>query len=144
MEMVATVGELQERLAKVEKLLKTSLEFRAACAPECERCAMNEKRTISALQLEVKEWADSVFPGRTAHHALCKLMLEEIPEFALNTRGEDEYADLVILVLDIATLNGIDIAGAVTRKMEINRQRNWRIDLQTGMMKHWESARHER
>lgn len=91
---------------------------------------------VRRIQREVKEWADSVFPHRTAHGALCKLMLEEIPEFALNQDDPGEYADLVILVLDIATLNGIDVAEAVRDKMEVNRAREWMINPETGLMRH--------
>jgi len=92
--------------------------------------------TLTDLQDEIKRWADGVFPDRTAHGALCKLMLEEIPEFALDTKSEDEYADLVILILDIATLNGINVAAAVERKMEKNRRRTWEVNIRTGIMHH--------
>ena len=92
--------------------------------------------SISKMQREVKEWADSVFPNRTAHDALCKLMLEEIPEFALAQKDESEYADMVILILDIASLNGIDVSAAVARKMAINRARTWTIDPNTKIMRH--------
>lgn len=91
---------------------------------------------VRELQAEIKEWADSVFPDRTAYGALCKLMLEEIPEFALAVNDPGEYADIVILVLDIATLNGIDVESAVRDKMRKNRARTWAIDGATGMMKH--------
>lgn len=94
--------------------------------------------TLKELQKEISDWADAVFPDRTAHGALCKLMLEEIPEFALDNSGEDEYADIAILLLDIATLNGIDVEGAIKRKMERNRARQWRVDRRTGLMKHVE------
>lgn len=99
---------------------------------------MDHKKSLSVedLQHEIKTWADSVFPGRTAHGALCKLMLEEIPEFALAPHDPGEYADLVILILDIATLNGIDVATAVEAKMEKNRKRTWRLDQDTGLMHH--------
>jgi len=92
--------------------------------------------SITDLQANIKAWADSVFPHRTAHGALCKLVLEEIPEFCLDTKSEDEYADLLILLLDVATLNGIDVEGAVTRKMAKNRKRTWVINKETGMMRH--------
>lgn len=92
--------------------------------------------SVRELQTEIKEWADSVFPTRTAYGALCKLMLEEIPEFALAVNDPGEYADLVILVLDIATLNGIDVESAVRDKMQKNRARTWSINETTGLMKH--------
>lgn len=91
---------------------------------------------VRRIQQEVKDWADRVYPTRTAHGALTKLMLEEIPEFALNQHDPGEYADLVILVLDIATLNGIDVATAVRDKMMKNWNRDWRVDPETGLMRH--------
>lgn len=94
---------------------------------------------VQALQREIAEWADEVFPDRTAHDALCKLMLEEIPEFAMNQDDPGEYADLVILILDIAHLRGIDVAKAVHEKMDVNRKRNWKLDPKTRMMKHEET-----
>lgn len=92
--------------------------------------------TITELQAEIKAWADGVFPERTAHGALCKLMLEELPELSLNPHSAAEFADAVILLLDIATLNGIDIEQAVRDKMALNRKRTWAIDHDTGLMHH--------
>jgi NTP pyrophosphatase (non-canonical NTP hydrolase) len=91
--------------------------------------------SVREIQREISDWANLVFPDRTAHDALCKLMLEEIPEFALAQKDPGEYADLVILVLDIATLNGIDVAAAVRDKMEVNRARRWIVG-DNGLMKH--------
>lgn len=92
--------------------------------------------TIRKLQSEIAEWADSVFPDRTAHDATVKLVLEEIPEFLANQKDSLEYADLVILILDIAHLNGIDVEEAVIRKMAINRERTWIRDPKTRIMRH--------
>lgn len=97
-----------------------------------------EGTSIKALQKNIAEWADTVFPNRTAHGALCKLMLEEVPEFALDQHSPSEYADLVILILDIGTLNGIDVERAVLDKMETNRKRRWTINKDTGIMRHTE------
>jgi len=92
--------------------------------------------TITELQKEISDWADTVFPERTAHGALVKLMTEEIPELCLCPDSAGEFADCVVLLFDIATLNGIDIATAVRDKMAINRQRTWAIDHSTGLMRH--------
>lgn len=92
--------------------------------------------TLKELQADIKAWADGVFPDRTAHGALCKLMLEELPELALDTTSGGEYADALILLLDIATLNGIDVEHEVRAKMEKNRARTWVVDTGTGLMHH--------
>ena len=101
----------------------------------CARCAGTT--VLEELQAEIATWADTVFPDRTAHGALTKLMLHEIPELITSKLLDPtEYADIVILVLDIAHLNGIDISSAVREKMAINRARTWEIDQKTGLMSH--------
>ena len=101
----------------------------------CARCAGTT--VLEELQQEIAAWADAVFPDRTAHGALTKLMLHEIPELITSKLLDPtEYADIVILVLDIAHLNGIDISSAVRDKMAINRARTWKIDPATGLMSH--------
>lgn len=100
-----------------------------------------EPDTIRKLQSEIAEWADSVFPDRTAHHAICKLMLEEIPELMTsNCTDPLEFADVVILILDIAHLQGIDVEKAVRKKMGINRNRKW-VTTDNGIMQHEDSEK---
>ena len=97
--------------------------------------------SITSLQADIAEWADKVFPDRTAHGSLAKLVLEEIPEFIQSGMSDPhEYADLVIMILDIAHLKGINVGKAVIEKMGINRSRTWAKDPNTGFMKHKESA----
>lgn len=92
---------------------------------------------VRELQQEIREWADSVFPDRTPKGSLIKMMVEEIPELiAGNLEDELEYADVMILLLDIADLKGIDIQDAVKKKMEINRNRTWMRDPDTGLLHH--------
>lgn len=92
---------------------------------------------VRRLQDRIKAWADSVFPERTAHNALCKLVMEEIPEL-LNGGLDDpmEYADVLILILDVASLRGIDAIGAAHEKMAVNEGRSWVKDPATGLMHH--------
>ena len=47
-----------------------------------------------------------------------------------------EFADVAILLFDIAHLKGIDIGKAISDKMEINKKRVWGIDRHTGLMSH--------
>jgi NTP pyrophosphatase (non-canonical NTP hydrolase) len=91
--------------------------------------------TIRGLQREIAEWADEVFPHRTIHDVLAKLVMEEIPELLLSLKPE-EFADLLVLALDGANLLGIDVQQAVHDKMAINRARTWVIDPATGLLKH--------
>lgn len=56
----------------------------------------------------------------------------------LSAETEDnplEIADCAILLLDYAHLAGIDLEAAIRTKLDINRQRTWRI-APTGAMQH--------
>jgi hypothetical protein len=44
--------------------------------------------------------------------------------------------DIMILLLDVAYKNGIDVHRAVEMKMDINESRQWRVDENTGIMRH--------
>lgn len=91
---------------------------------------------IKDLQSNISAWADTQFPDRTPQGVLSKLVLKEVPELLLGDLGKpDEYADVVILIMDLATLMGIDIASAVEKKMEINRNRRWQQD-EFGLYQH--------
>ena len=61
--------------------------------------------------------------------AIC---MEEIPEWLRDPNDPNEYADIVILVFDLASMKGIDIESAVLAKMAINRKRTWSTD-ETGL-----------
>lgn len=92
---------------------------------------------IRELQERITEWADRVFPSRTPEGALHKMMVHELPEL-LNGGLDDplEYADVLILLLDIASLRGIDAIAAAHEKMAINERRQWAVDPRTGLMSH--------
>ncbi len=83
----------------------------------------------------IVKWADKVFPDRTINNALNKMVFEEIPEYMLE-RDPLELADIGILLYDIANLAGIDLDAAMREKMEINKNREWKIDETTGLMSH--------
>ena len=100
----------------------------------------NEEETkdpITESQRMIAEWADAVYPNRTPEHALTKMMLHEIPELLQGGVNDPlEFADVAILLFDIAHLKGIDIGKAIADKMKINKQRIWGIDRNTGLMSH--------
>lgn len=100
----------------------------------------NEEKTedpITESQRMIAEWADSVYPDRTPEHALTKMMLHEIPELLQGGVNDPlEFADVAILLFDIAHLKGIDIGKAIADKMEINKKRIWGVDPATGVMSH--------
>lgn len=100
----------------------------------------NEEETkdpITESQRMIAEWADAVYPNRTPEHALTKMMLHEIPELLQGGVNDPlEFADVAILLFDIAHLKGIDIGRAIADKMKINKKRIWGIDRHTGLMSH--------
>lgn len=92
--------------------------------------------TVTDLQELIAAWADQIHPNRTSLNVVCKL-LEELAELIGSERMADpmELADVFILVLDLAYLQGINIEDAVTKKMLINSSREWVIE-DNGRMNH--------
>jgi len=98
---------------------------------------MSEKSTsVRELQSEIATWADGLNPNRTALSLIAK-MLEELGELIASERQDDplELADVLILALDLAHIQGIDLAEAVQQKMRVNRARTWEI-ADNGAMRH--------
>jgi NTP pyrophosphatase (non-canonical NTP hydrolase) len=92
--------------------------------------------SVQELQVEIAQCADQLNPNRTALSLIAK-MLEELGELIASERQDDplELADVLILALDLAHIKQIDLAVAVQAKMQINRQRQWRI-ADNGAMSH--------
>jgi NTP pyrophosphatase (non-canonical NTP hydrolase) len=92
--------------------------------------------SVQELQAEIADWANQLNPNRTALSLIAK-MLEELGELIASDRQDDplELADVLILALDLAHIKQIDLAQAVQAKMQINRQRQWRI-ADNGAMTH--------
>lgn len=102
--------------------------------------AIQLRKALFGLEKPVRdiivEWADSVFPDRTITNAIQKMVLEEIPEYLMKQDDAMELADLGILLYDIANLAGVDLDKAIREKMEINKNRQWKLNPDTGLMKH--------
>lgn len=90
---------------------------------------------IRQLQDRITKWADSNFPNRSTADILLKLY-EEVGEYARDPRSAPEFGDVMILLLDVAYKNGIDIHRAVEEKMDVNESRTWRVDENTRIMRH--------
>ncbi len=106
--------------------------------PELEQFAhvspAGEEPNIQQLTNRIVGWADKTFPNRTQQSALLK-MYEEIGELVKDPKKPDEYADICIMLFDLAAMNGVNIAQAVEHKMYVNEHRTWR-ETETGTMQH--------
>ncbi len=91
---------------------------------------------VSEFQYLIGAWADSVFPGRRVHETVSKLVLEELPEFLKGMDSPGEYADLLVLILDVAYQKGINAEVALREKMKVNAGRTWKQDPVTGLYHH--------
>ena len=75
------------------------------------------------------------FPNRSTADILLKLY-EEVGEYARDPKSALEFGDVLILLLDVANRNGIDVHKAIEDKMDINEKRQWRVDEHTRIMRH--------
>lgn len=80
--------------------------------------------TLVRLQNDVFEMANQLFADRKQPNAFLKLY-GEVGEVIDNPSDPGEWADVFILLLDLARINGIDVEKAVRDKMAILRGRQW-------------------
>lgn len=79
--------------------------------------------SIDNFAYEVQQHADKLFPNRTPASMFMKLF-SEIGEL-VEAQSEEEFADVMIMLLDYGSKQMFDIEGAVRKKMAINEQRTW-------------------
>jgi hypothetical protein len=89
---------------------------------------------LKALQIMIRAWAARVFPERSrldvdvqVKQAITKLR-KEVDELEQNSTGEDEFADVAIILLDIAEMRGHDVLKAVIKKLAVNYDRTWNLE----------------
>lgn len=86
---------------------------------------MRSSGSINELARAVHAWAADTFPNRTVSATFVKLF-EEIGEVVKSPSSGGEYADVLILLFDLALMHGVDdLQGELSKKMEINKQRHW-------------------
>lgn len=71
-------------------------------------------------------WANDALPDRTPQSAVMKLF-EEVGELVKHPSEEGEYADICIMVFDLARMHGVDLNDAIIRKMMVNEGRAWAL-----------------
>lgn len=95
---------------------------------------MVEIRDVDALSEDIVEWADSISPGRLPANTVVKLVSEssELLDAIINNGSvqevESELGDCIILLLDLASMFGVDLVEAGYKKMYANRERKWTAD----------------
>lgn len=95
----------------------------------------------------IHEWAQRTFPGRNPKSSVTKLGMEEIPELLIHLKEKgtkdigQEWADCLILLLDLARIWGINPFEAIRAKMEINERRMWVKEEETGFYNHVKTTR---
>ena len=90
---------------------------------------------IQDIQTDIRIWADSVYPNRTIASALLKLY-GEVAEIVETPDSPGEYADVMIILMDLASMHNVDIGKAIMDKMQVNYNRSWAVNPITGVMDH--------
>lgn len=102
-------------------------------------CGLSNELSFQNIQNEVVRWANRQFPNRTPNIAILKLF-SELGELIDEPDKKTEWADVFILLIDIAYLCGIsgnDILHAIDEKMKINQKRTWQRQNEiTGVISH--------
>lgn len=88
------------------------------------------------------DWIEGLLPNRDPRRTIGKLCSEvgELMESICLGPKEavaDEFADCLVLLLDVAYLKGVDPVEAFYRKMEVNRNRDWKAS--GGCLQHTEN-----
>lgn len=89
--------------------------------------------SIDNLALEVQSQADVLFPNRTDSSMFLK-MYSELGEL-IDADSEEEFADVMIMLLDYGSRKMFRIEHAIRKKMDINARRKWAMS-ELGVMKH--------
>lgn len=123
-----------------------SNDFNMQLVAALSRVAVSALREVSAgdvatdpfqeLQRDIAEWADQVLPNRTPQSAFLKLF-EETGELIRNPDSPGEYADILIMLIDLARMHGVNLIRAAKEKMEVNRGRAWKVTVM-GTLQHLE------
>jgi hypothetical protein len=96
----------------------------------------NEK--LDCLQKALYEWASNQFKDQPVSGKFAHLR-KEVNELESDQKDVMEYADCYMLLMDIASNNGVllsDIHAAAERKLEINKKRKWGKQSEDGSVEH--------
>jgi hypothetical protein len=80
--------------------------------------------SLDQIQLMVHRWAEKTF-GKGREDKAWRKMFEEMGETIKAPDDPLEWADLFIILFDLAEIHGINLVEAIHRKMAINEGREW-------------------
>lgn len=89
--------------------------------------------SIDNFAYEVQCHADKLFPNRT-DDSMFKKMFSEFGEL-VESGTEEEYADVMIMLLDYGSRKFFRIEQSIRAKMAINEKRKWEVT-DTGVFRH--------
>lgn len=95
-------------------------------------------REFDLMWQDVSRWGLETFPNPTAE-GICNHIKEELDEILADPRDKSEYADVMILLIQLCTvanLTGSDLINEVREKMKINKQRKWEKPDEQGIVRH--------
>lgn len=110
-------------------------EVHQTSAPQQTTARSYTQGTVADSQRLITAWADKTFPDRTIQEAITKLKKETAELEVSGHLDAGEFADVAILLFDIAHLQGIDLSRAIENKMRINESRSWQ-KLEDGTHQH--------
>ena len=84
---------------------------------------------------EVTAWGRRQFPNSTVSSTMAHLK-REIAELEADPGNPEEIADVLMLIIGLADLYHIDLAGALTAKLAINKARPWGEPDSEGVVEH--------
>lgn len=89
---------------------------------------------LDTFQIEVGKWQAQTFPDSTINTVLAHLA-EEVDELRRDPNPE-EAADVLMLLLAVATKLDFSLMDAAREKFEINKGRRWGVTTAEGYTKH--------
>lgn len=95
----------------------------------------NEVTLLTNFQEKIGEWATTTFSASTDKSRI-QHMREEIEELALRPEDPLEAADIFLLLLHHAHVNGYDLMTAAKKKFDIIKNRKWQKPDENGVVHH--------
>lgn len=91
--------------------------------------------SLKLLQLEVAAFSDEKFPGQTIDAKIAHLA-DEVAELADKPSDGEEMADCLLLLAQIAEMQGVDLMAEALKKLVKNKERVWGEADHRGVIKH--------